>query len=77
MVYQTKKVKLFSAKETGEILRVTAKTIYEMVNRGQIIPTRMGGNVKTGRTFFTMKEIEDCIKRATKSGKKKSKSPKK
>jgi len=77
MVYLKKKVRLFTVKETAEILRVCGKTVYDMVNRGLIIPTQVTGHIKHRRTCFTMKEIEDCIKRSTKSGKKKSKSSKK
>ena len=55
-------MKMYTTKETAEILRVSLKTVFNYIKEGRLKPVRIGGTKKTGKTLIPQSEIEKFLK---------------
>ena len=61
MAYGKENIKMYTTKETAEILRVSIKTVFNYIKEGRLKPVRIGGTKKTGKTLIPEKEIEKFL----------------
>ncbi|RKY51917.1 MAG: DNA-binding protein [Candidatus Neomarinimicrobiota bacterium] len=54
-------MKMYTTKETAEVLRVCLKTVFNYIKEGRLKPVRIGGTKKTGRTLIPKSEIEKLL----------------
>jgi len=54
--------KFFMAKEVAAMLRLSVKSIYNMVWQGRLKPYRLGSFSKKGRLLFTQEEINRFLR---------------
>ena len=62
MAYGKENIKMYTTKETAEILRVSLKTVFNYIHEGRLKPVRIGGTKKTGKTLIPQSEIEKLLK---------------
>ncbi|MCK4448600.1 MAG: helix-turn-helix domain-containing protein [Candidatus Marinimicrobia bacterium] len=62
MAYGKVNIKMYTTKETAEILRVNIKTVFNYIKQGKLKPVRIGGTKKTGKTLIPQSEIEKLLK---------------
>ena len=62
MAYGKVNIKMYTTKETAEILRVNIKTVFNYIKQGKLKPVRIGGTKKTGKTLIPHTEIEKLLK---------------
>lgn len=61
MAYGKVNIKMYTTKETAEILRVNIKTVFNYIHEGRLKPVRIGGTKKTGKTLIPKSEIEKLL----------------
>jgi len=65
MAYEKENMKMYTTKETAEILRVSLKTVFNYIREGRLKPVRIGGNKKTGKTLIPKSEIEKLLSKTS------------
>lgn len=53
---------LNTIKETAEILGVSIRWIFKLIEAGKIKPIKIGGNVRCGMNLISREQIENLIK---------------
>jgi len=53
---------LNTIKETAEILGVSTRWIFKLIEAGKLHPVKIGGNVRCGMNLISREQIDNLIK---------------